>query len=325
MVTLKDVAKLAGVSTATASYGLKDDPRVREVTKMKILEAAKALNYIPNGAARRLKMQKSNVIGVFLDGFSRPTYHTLLDGINVELERNGYNIIVSSGRSAEQLMLDRNIDAAIVHDKSVKDETLKRVASEQFPIVLLDRELTHPHIKQFTLENIGVTYDLAKNLLETGYRDIYFINGLTSYDNTQRFIGFRKAMEEYGVFDPSKSFQGDFTIRSGYNIMKNILRNSEKLPEVLFCANDEMAIGVMNAIKEQGLRVPEDIAVVGFDNMELAKYYNPGLTTIHVDRYMWGNDVSNLIVALINKESDLSRFSRPTGSIIFRESCKYHQ
>ncbi|MDF2699631.1 MAG: Sugar-binding transcriptional regulator, LacI family [Haloplasmataceae bacterium] len=322
MVTIKDVAKLAGVSTATASYGLKNDSRVREGTKIKVVEAAKVLNYIPNGAARYLKTQKSNIVGVFLDGFSRPTYHKLLDGINYELDKHGYNIIVSSGKSAEQLMFNRQIDAAVIHDKNVKNETIKRVASDSFPILLLDRELKQKFVHEFTIENTNITYQLAKHLLEQGYRNIHFISGVTSYDNTHRYNGFVQAMEEFGVYNPENYYQGDFSIRSGYNIANNIIKNKKPMPEVFFCANDEMAVGAMDAIKENDLKIPKDIAVVGFDNVELAKYYSPSLTTIHVDRFMWGNDVANLIIALINKETDLSRFSKPSGRIIYRESCK---
>lgn len=323
MVTIKDVAKLAGVSTATASYGLKNDPRVKESTRIKILEAARVLNYIPYGAARNLKMQRTNIIGVFLDGFSRPTYHKLLDGINSELEKRGYNIIVSSGKSAEDIMLNRQVDAAIIHDKNISNETLKRVASENFPIVLLDRELKHKYIKEFTIENIECTYQLTKHVLEKGYRDIVFIAGVISYDNTMRYKGFERALREYGIFEKSKYYQGDFSIRSGYNIATNIIRNNSKLPEVFYCANDEMAVGAMDALKEHGYRVPDDVAVVGFDNIELARYYTPGITTIHIDRFVWGTDVANLVIALINKEQDLSRFSRPTGQIIYRDSLPY--
>ncbi len=318
MVTIKEVSKLAGVSISTTSYALNNDPRVKESTRKKVLEAAKKLNYTPNGSARNLKRKSTNTIGVFLDGFSRPTYHKLLDGINIELIKLGYSIIVSSGKSAERLLLERQVDAAIIHDRTVSDEIIKRVASTNFPIVVLDRTLESKNIYGFMIENTEVTYKLTKLLIEKGYKDICFISGPITYDSLHRYKGFIRAMDEHDL-NTDKYYRGDWTIESGYNIVKNVLKN-QNVPEVFFCANDEMAIGVMDALKEYDYKIPDDVAVVGFDNIELAKYYTPSLTTIHIDRFLWGSDVARLVYALIKKEDDFSRFARPSGEIIIRNS-----
>src|SRR5690554_3240074 len=168
MVTIKDVAKKAGVSISTASYALNDDPRISKKTKEKILEIAHNLNYHPNAAARNLKRKKTNIVGVFVDGFKGPVYAKILDGIHLELTNKNYYIVVSSGESGKKLLLERQVDGAIIIDHNLDDELIKYVAKNGIPCILLDRRLSGKNIYESMLKNEEIVYELVIDMIKKG-------------------------------------------------------------------------------------------------------------------------------------------------------------
>lgn len=319
MVTIKDVAKKAGVSISTASYAINDDPRISKKTKEKVLEVARSLNYYPNAAARNLKRKKTNIVGVFVDGFKGPVYSKILDGIHLELTNNKYNIIVSSGESGRKLLLERQVDGAIIIDRSLSDELIIHVAKNGIPCILLDRRLSGKNIYESMLKNEEIVYELIVEMIKKGYRKIGYVSGSpNSYDNLHRFKGLVKALTEHNL-STEYYYKGDFTKESGYIAGKQIL-NSGDLPDFIFCANDEMAIGVMDAFIEQNIKIPEDIGVAGFDNIELSYYYTPKLTTIDVEHFSWGRELSKAIIKIIEKKAKKINVEA-NCKIIYRESC----
>lgn len=320
MVTIKDVAKKAGVSISTASYALNDDPRISQKTKEKILEVARKLNYYPNAAARNLKRKKTNIVGVFVDGFKGPVYSKILDGIHLELTKNNYNIIVSSGESGATLLLERQVDGAIIIDHNLKDELIVHVAKNGIPCILLDRRLEGKNLYESMLPNEDIVYELITDMIKKGYKKIGYVSGSpNSFDNLHRFRGVVKALTEYNL-STEYYYKGDFTKESGYKVGKQLIENKLELPEFLFCANDEMAIGIMDAFKEHNIKIPEDIAIAGFDNIELSEYYNPKLTTIDVEHFNWGQELSKALINIIEKKKNKVDIEVKC-KIIYRESC----
>jgi len=319
MPTIKDVAKKAGVSISTASYALNNVPGVHPETKQRILDAAKALNYYPNGIARNLKTKKTGNVGVFVYGFSGPIFSNVLEGIRQKLQQNGFNIIVSSGKSSENLLNERQVDGAIIFDNNLTDACLKNYASHDFPIYLLDRKLTGKNIYSSVIDNEAIVYQFISSMIKKGYKDFAYLSGPNdAYNNNRRYDGFKQALKDQKIKD-HKYYQGDFTIEGGYKIGQEIIKSKQR-PRFIYCANDESAIGLMKALREEGIHVPKDIALAGFDNIYLGEYLTPKLTTIGIDHVEWGRKVAQAVSDLI-KYKKASEFEHPDGEIIMRESC----
>lgn len=318
MTTIKDVAKKAGVSISTASYALNNRPNVSPKTKEKILLAAKELDYHPNGNARNLKTKKSGNIGVFIYGFAGPIFSEVLDGIHLKLQECGFNIIVSSGNSSLNLLLERQVDAAIIFDNKLSDNDLIRYAESGSPIYVLDRILEGENIYSSVIDNEGLVYRFIKQQIQKGYTDFAYLGGPEdAFNNQHRYLGFKQALEEANL--PHMNFKGDFTIHGGYECGQKIAKMAKK-PSFIYCANDESAVGLLNALSINNIQVPSDIAIAGFDNIALGNYTQPRLSTIAVDHTQWGRDVAEAIILTLTTQQ-VQETLKPEGHFILRESC----
>lgn len=303
-MTLKDVAKLASVSLTTASYSLNNNPLITEETKRKVLKAAQELNYRPNGIAKNLKNQKTNIIGLFISGFSGPFFNEMISGVQDIVMKDGYELVVCATVDQHRLLVERYVDGAIVLNYHMDDALLESLASEKFPIVVMDRRLDHPFIQNVLLPNEkGITV-AVEELIQKGHRRIGFVAGSDkAYDGEMRLKGFRQAIENKGLgLKEEDIIRADFTEISGHIQMDRFLEENDDYPTAFICANDEMAIGAIRSLKEKGLHVPEDVAVVGFDDINVAQYLNPSLTTIRVHRQQWGNIAAKTLLRMMNQE-----------------------
>lgn len=320
MATIKDVAKKAGVSISTASYALNGLPKVRDKTKARVLSAALELNYYPNGVARNLKTKRTGNVGVFVYGFSGPIFSDVLEGIREKLQENSYNIIVSSGQSSSNLLNERQVDGAIIFDSGLSDDILSNYAGRGFPLILLDRRLEGENIHTSTIDNAHLVHTFIKDMYNKGYESFGYLSGpLDARNNNERYEGFKSALKELGIGEHDY-YQADFTIHGGYEEGLKIARSKKKAPRFIFCANDESAIGLMQAFKETGIDVPADVAIAGFDNIYLGSYVTPKLTTIGIDHKNWGEHVARAMIKIIEGQHD-TELSHPKGMIIMRESC----
>jgi LacI family transcriptional regulator len=319
MSTIKDVAKKAGVSISTASYALNDLPNVHPETKKRILEAAKELNYYPSGVARNLKNKRTGNIGVFIYGFAGPIFSDVLEGIRQQLQEFNFNIIVSSGKSSVNLLKERQVDGAIVFDGQLSDEILLMYANYGLPLYVLDRKLMGPNIYSSLIDNEGLVYQFIKDMIKRGYDNFAYLSGpKDAFNNNHRYDGFLQALKEANM-NHHQYYQGNFTIQSGYHIGQSILSLKER-PRFIYCANDESAIGLIKALKEGDVKIPEDIAVAGFDNIDLGEYITPKLTTIGINHIEWGKKVANAIVSIVAHQRFID-IGHPDGVVVYRESC----
>jgi LacI family transcriptional regulator len=319
MSTIKDVAKKAGVSISTVSYALNDLPNVHPETKKRILEAAKELNYYPNGVARNLKTKRTGNIGVFVYGFAGPIFSDVLEGIRQKLQEYNYNIVVSSGKSSINLLKERQVDGAIIFDGQLNDDILLIYANYGLPLYLLDRQLIGPNIYSSLIDNEGLVYQFIKEMIKKGYKDFAYLSGPTdAFNNNHRYDGFLQALKEANL-NNHQYYQGDFTIQGGYQIGQSIAELEEK-PRFIFCANDESAIGLMKALKEANISIPEEIAIAGFDNTVLGEYTTPKLTTIGINHIAWGKKVAEAVISIVDKQKYLE-IGHPEGIIVMRETC----
>ena len=286
MSNIKDVAKEAGVSISTVSYALNNSGSVSDKTRKKILDAAKKLGYKPNGIARSLKTKKTSMIGVFLNDFDGPIYSEIIRGVQEVTRSNNYEMIVAECMANENdvshIFTQRIVDGAIILSTQISSKVVEEYASSDFPIVVLDRELEGEYISNILIDNKTACYQLVKYICDLGIQEVAVINGPKgTYDSEKRYEGTLQGIRDFGLIVKDNHFLvGNFTEHSGYECTLKILEDP-KYPEVIICANDEMAIGAMKAIREKGLRIPEDISVTGFDDIELASYVTPQLTTIH--------------------------------------------
>ena len=300
MPTIKDVAKKAGVSLATASYALNGDERIKEETRNKVLEAAKEIEYIPNGSARNLRRQKTNIILVFVSSFGGPIYQEILNYLDKKLTELNFKMIICNGALSNYLLEEKNFDAIINMDSTIDSQKLIDV-SRYYPIIDATRDLDINLMVSLPLPGLKPVYEVTKMAINEGYKKIGFLHGaIEAYDDKQRFNGIKKALEEFNSALHCE-LEGDFTTSSGYDAIKKYLLDGNELPEVLICSNDEMAIGVLDYLKKMDYDLTK-FKIVGFDNIQIAEYYTPKLTSIGVDRNEWTTLIVDTLQKIMNKE-----------------------
>ncbi len=320
MTTIRDVAKRAKVSVTAVSYALNNTGTISEETRQRILQVASELNYHPNAFARHLKKRKTQTIGVFITSFGGQFYEEILEGIHQTVLNTEYELIVCpQARSLRRMLAHRQVDGAIIFDYKVKSDMLMKLVSPNFPIVVMDRYLEHDYILPLLLDNANGAREVFAHFYEQGLRKIVFIAGaVDSLDNAERKETFLAEAERHGVNVPV--YQGRFTPLSGYDIGRILIENGD-LPEAVFCANDQMAIGFLDAMQEAGLRAPQDVAVVGFDDILIARYMQPSLSTVGASRYEWGAQAATQLIRFLEEGKPFEKARIPTHLIV-RESSR---
>ncbi len=309
MATIKDVAKLAGVALSTASYAMSGDSKVSAKTREKVLEAARQLNYQKNGFAMDLKRSRTNTIALILTDLSGPYYSELIRSIQDVALSNSYDLIACSSMggkdsTAVRFLLEKRVDGAIVLAHNITDEILQAAGSSRFPIVVMDRLIASEGLINVVVDGELGGYSATRYLIEKGHEHIAYISGpANSYDNALRYKGFQRAMQEAGLEEKTKwKLNGGFIREGGYKSTKMMLMQGE-LPSAVFYANDEMAVGGMKALEEGGISVPDDISVIGFDDIQLAEYIQPPLTTIRQPMYESGSLAGHLLFQMLNGDT----------------------
>jgi len=334
--TIKDVARVAEVSKATVSRVINNNSNVKPATKTRVLQAVRELGYTPNSVARALRIKKSNVVAVIIPRgveyiFSDPFFPELIKGITTILNLHDLNLylVMSNSRPEQEeiysnLLKSKRVDGAILVCPRFDDKKyivkLRRVS---FPFVLIGR---------FPLEEVNyVGYDskqgacnAVEHLIGLGHKQIGFISG--SFDligGVARFEGYKMALERHSLeYNSELVAKGDWTREGGYQAMCDLL-NREKVPTAVFAANTQMTVGAVKAIKEKGLQIPKDIAIVGFGDTQFASYIEPPLTIVKEPTYEEGVMAAEMLIKLINgEEVKQPQVMLPT-KLIIRESCGF--
>lgn len=284
----QDVARLAGVSTAVVSYVINDGPRpVAAATKAKVLEAMHVLSYRPNATARALKLQRTNVIGLLVRDITNPYFSELASAIQDHAHRAGYAIMIgTSGQggveeTAEfQNLLDRQVDGIAVYGIR-RDETLAAIERSGARVVSLDWHLDRPGVPSVGIDDFGAAREAVEHLLQHGYNEVGLIAGRDSADLREQAwadaMGIRISPErltELRVF-------GDYTLEGGYEAALALLRLPEP-PRAIFVSSDVQAIGALRAAHSQGIRVPQDLALISIDGTDAGKFAFPSLSAIEL-------------------------------------------
>ena len=293
---------MAGVSPSTVSNVLNQRSNVSDETRQRILELCREYHYIPNAAGKSLKTKESKTILFNFSDFDRSFFLKIINGIGDYVAQNGYDLMICTTKSCEKYMHNNQTDGAIILDGRMDSTVLYRAAKEQYPIVVLDRTLLHPFIKSIVINNNETMTEMMKEIIRRGYKKFAFIGGLDTDDNKERFQAFRDVLDAHTIpFYHKYYFSGDYREFSGYQAAKIFLSMPE-VPEIFVCANDNMAIGAINALRELGYRIPDDISVTGFDNCDRAEI--AGLTTIAIPNYERGYLAAQSLLNLIGGEKN---------------------
>lgn len=243
---------------------------------------------------------------------------------------NGYDLIACNSlgdtrSTAIKFLKEKRVDGVIVLATNISDETILDSAREEFPIVVLDRHLEHELVLQVEVDNWQGAYLATEHLIQKGHKEIAYVSGPNnSQDNEKRFKGYQDALEKYGLsYSPKWKVSGDFTRESGYKATKMLIAQNN-LPEAIFYGNDEMAIGGLQAFNEKGIQVPEDVSIVGFDDIQLSEFVSPPLTTIRQPKYEVGALAVHLIFQQLSEE-EVDRYYKLSTELVERESVSDRQ
>jgi LacI family transcriptional regulator len=326
--TIRDVAAQAGVSVATVSRVLNGKEVVRAETLRQVLEAAKALSYVPNVAARALSIRRSQTVGIVLPDVHGEFFSELIRGIDVAARGEGYHILVSGSHSDAGEMLDvleamrGRVDGLVVMAPDVALAALHRALPADLPLVLLNS--TADGRDAITIDNYGGAQAMMRHLADLGHARIAFIKGpAQNADARERLRGFRDAMRALGMTAPAAlrrlEIAGEFTEESGHAAALQILKLKPR-PTAIFAANDSMAVGALAALAEDGVAVPAAMSVTGFDDIPIARYIAPPLTTIRVDIADLGRRAFGLLLGAIDQPAAIRRRDCIATTLVVRKS-----
>lgn len=329
MVTIKDVAKRAGVSVATVSRVLNKSGPVSPEAAERIHEAANALHYVPHGGARSLITSKTSTIGVLLPDLYGGFFSEMIRGIDQTAQHHGYHLLLSGShnRKAEMEAAMRAMrgrtDGVIAMSPHFDAATLVENLPPSLPVILLSCEARDEDYQVIAIDNVGGAEAMVRHLVKLGHRRIAMVMGEKGhFDTAERLQGYRHALVEAGITpDERYEAQGDFSEASGHRAVQELLALPNR-PTAIFCTNDSMAIGGLAAVHDAGLRVPEDVTVVGFDDIPLAHYMSPPLSSVHVPVFEMGERaVTRLIAALKGEPVSERRHERLPTRLVVRSSC----
>ena len=327
-VTIRDVAREARVSVASVSRALNGHANVTEQTRSRILGIAASLRYVPHSAARSLITRRTQTIGALLPELYGEFFSELIRGIDLAARGRGLHLLVSSSHgdaseaaSALRAMQGR-VDGMLILSPHVDADFLRANLPESTPSVLLNSPVQSGPYTVFNVDNFGGARAMVRHLLATGHRDVALIAGpADNFDAQQRELGYRAAMAEAATGVQPVVIPGDFTEASGYRAGLALLAR-KPVPRAVFAANDMMAVGCLAAFAEAGVSVPETIAVAGFDDIPIARYVEPPLTTVHVRIADLGRHALMRLVAEIEQpDGENTREETLDCQIVVRASC----
>ena len=309
-VTIYDIADRLNISIATVSRALKDDPVVNKKTKKKIFELAEELGYRSNHFARNLRNQRTNTIGVIANRLNSYFMSTVIAGIEKTLNEDEYNLIITQSSelfkkeiAAAKTMFNSRVDGLLV-TLSYETENLHHFdpfIKKNVPVLFFDRCEEHDGITRVLIDNKKSSYQATSHLIEQGCKRILHITAPQKRNlYVQRMNGFRQALQENNLeFNDDLTYICNLSMEAGIESAQYIL-NMQQRPDAVFVANDNCAIGCMLSLKEAGIRIPEDIAVVGFNNDPVSKVIEPNLTTINYPGYEMGEVAARNLINHLN-------------------------
>jgi LacI family transcriptional regulator, galactose operon repressor len=329
MATIKDVAREAQVSVATVSRVFSGGGPVREETRRRIRDIAAALRYVPHGGARSLITSRTSTIGVLLPDLYGEFFSEVIRGIDTAARMSGLHLIISNSHcdkdaieGAMRAMRGR-VDGLIIMSPDIDAHALRANLPDCHPVVLLNCALRGEAFDSVNIDNQGGASAVVRHLISHRHQRIALITGAPrNVDGQERTLGYRKALDEAGIERHAEwEARGDFTEDSGFEATRSLL-SLEQRPTAIFAANDSMAVGALSALREAGLRIPEDIAVAGFDDITIARHVHPPLTSVHVPIAELGERAMRKLMAAFSAGSHhIPQQDIVHTTLVIRSSC----
>ncbi|WP_318483466.1 substrate-binding domain-containing protein [Photobacterium leiognathi] len=332
MATMKDVAKLAGVSTSTVSHVINKTRFVSEEISERVNKAAKELNYYaPSALARSFKVNRTKTIGMLVTTSTNPFFGEVVKGVERSCYQQGYSLILCNTEGDHQRMhesintlLQKRVDGLILMCATLEGEHFDIFEHyADIPVVVMDwgpMQFTSDKIQDNSLRG---GYMAAKYLIDAGHSEIGCITGpLDRIQAEMRYNGYLQAMDEAGFsVEPSWVVEADFECEGGYNAFSQLHANGT-LPSALVVANDMMAMGVINAANELGIQIPEQLSIIGYDDIHIAKFMSPSLTTIHQPKYRLGQAAVETLLTRLDQPETAPRIIELEPTLVERNSVK---
>jgi LacI family transcriptional regulator len=328
-VTIRDVAREAGVSVATVSRVLNDSGPVSDAARARILEIAGRLRYAPNEAARTLISSRTSALGVILPDLHGEFFSEVIRGLDQAAKASGFHLLVSGSHNdaaetdAALRAMRGRVDGLVVMATDARTADVASGIPDGVPVVLLNCPPVDGRAHSIEIDNYGGAYAMVRHLVGPARRRVAVITGTpNNRDAAERLRGYREAVRDLEVEQSAEwELGGNFTEASGYEAARRFLALPHR-PEALFASNDSMAIGALSALREAGVRVPEDVAVGGFDDIPMARYTSPPLTSVRVPMGELGaRAVRRLVLAVGTEGNQPTRRETLPTSLIVRASC----
>ncbi len=328
--SIKDVAKEAGVSIATVSRVLNEINVVNEDTKQKVKDAIKKLAYRPNIVARSLKTQKTKTIGIVIPDISSQIYAEIVRGAEDVSNIYNYNVILcntdlDTEKEMEYLRVlkEKMVDGIIYMSSSLEEGIINLIKELEIATVLVETSDKNNVFPSVTLDNKKAAHEAVTYLVKNGNRKIAYIGAHADVFNASalRYYGYKAALDENGLYEDKNLVHfGALKAKDGYEAINHMLDTSKF--DAVFCGNDEIAMGVINALRDNGIKVPDDVDVMGFDNIPTASIFYPKITTIEQPLYDMGSVGMRMLIKIINKKKVEQEHYILDYKLIERDSCK---
>lgn len=327
-VTIRDVAREARVSVASVSRALNGSANVKVDTRHHILGVAARLRYIPDGAARSLITRRTQTIGALLPDLFGEFFSELIRGIDLAARSRGLHLLVSSSHgdameaAAALRAMQGRVDGLLVMSPHVDAAFLRDNLPDSLPAVLMNTAVENVRYSTLNVDNYGGAFAMTQHLVGCGHRRIALIAGPDgNFDAGERLKGYRDALARSGQKIEAQILRGDFTEESGYHAGRQLL-TAAKRPQAVFASNDMMAIGCLFALTEAGVQVPNDIALAGFDDIPIARFIHPPLTTVRVRIVDLGRNALERLAMQLEKPDAAQAPAQTLGcEIVVRASC----
>ncbi|WP_394156361.1 substrate-binding domain-containing protein [Vibrio campbellii] len=332
MATMKDIAKLAGVSTSTVSHVINKTRFVSEEISERVNNAAKELNYYaPSALARSLKVNRTKTIGMLVTTSTNPFFGEVVKGVERSCYHKGYSLILCNTegdnermRESINTLLQKRVDGLILMCSSLEGERIDVFERyPDIPVVVMDwgpMLFTSDKIQDNSLRG---GYLAAKYLIDCGHQEIGCITGpLIKHQAQMRYEGYKRAMIEAELeFNANWIVESDFECEGGYQAFKKMVERGP-LPSSIFVSNDMMAMGVINAANELGIQIPEQLSIIGYDDIHIAKFMSPSLTTIHQPKYRLGQAAVETLLRKLDEKSDEAQVVQLEPTLVERNSVR---
>jgi LacI family transcriptional regulator len=331
-VTIKIVADKAGVSTATVSRVFNDSAPVDDETKKRVVQVAKQLHYTPNWVGRSLSTRRSYAIGLLLPDLYGEFFSEIIRGADETAQKNHYHLLVSSSHNDRQeieaaLQMTRGrVDGLVIMSPGIDAQTLQRNLPHTLPVLLLNCYVRGHSVDSINIDNFGGSYRMINHLLSHGHQRVAMIKGPgRNYDAAERFRGYREALRDSGAkHEAALELEGNFSESSGFDAVRILLKQGGR-PDAIFAANDATAVGALSALQEAGVHVPNEIALAGFDDIPIARYLTPALSTVHAGISKLGElAIEKVLHAVRSKNIHEKEQALSPAEVVIRESCGIH-